>query len=73
MLWRFSQSKYDLLIRIKEALKLDVEIIADDSVVVDRSLDSTRFRELTHIYIPTWDEMIDNFVKIIRQYEKLRY
>lgn len=66
-------NKYDLLNRLKSALKLDIEIIPDDSVVIDRSLDSTRFRELTHIYIPEWDEMIGDFVKKVPDYEKWRY
>lgn len=66
-------NKYDLLNRLKSALKLDIEIIPDDSVVIDRSLDSTRFRELTHIYIPEWDEMIEDFVKKVPDYEKWRY
>ncbi len=66
-------NKYDLLNELKEALKLDIEIIPDESVVIDRSLDSTRFRELTHIYILTWDEMIKGFVKRVPDYEKWRF
>ena len=66
-------NKYDLLCRLKNALNLDIEIIPDDSVVIDRSLDSTRFRELTHIYIPVWDEMIEDFVKRVPDYEEWRY
>ncbi len=66
-------SKYDLLNRLKSGLKLDIEIIPYDSVVIDRSLDPTRFRELTHIYIPGWDEMIEDFVKKVPDYEEWRY
>ena len=66
-------NKYDLLNRLKDGLRLDVEVIPDDSVVVDRSLDSTKFREVTHAYIPTWPEMIDDFVKWVPNYEKWRF
>ena len=66
-------NKYDLLSKLKEVLKLDIEVVSDESVVIDRSLDSTRFRELTHIYIPTWDEMIKDFTKRIPDYEKWRF
>ncbi len=66
-------NKYDLLNELKKVLKLDIEIISDESVVIDRSLDSTRFRELTHIYILTWDEMIEDFAKRVLDYEKWRF
>lgn len=66
-------NKYDLLNRVNEALKLDIEVIPDDSVVMDRSLDSTMFRELTHIYIPLWGEMIEDFAKRVQDYKKWRY
>ena len=65
-------SKYDLLNRLKNALKLDIEIIPDDSLVIDRSLDSTKFRDLTHINIPLWDEMMEDFAKKAPAYEKWR-
>ena len=66
-------NKYDLLNRLKKALQLDVAIIPDGSVVVDRSLDSTRFKELTHIYIPSWDGMIKDFAKRAPDYDTWRY
>lgn len=66
-------SKYELLNKVKEALGLDIKIIPDESVVVDRSLDSTRFRELTHIHIPTWGEMIEDLAKKVPDYATWRY
>jgi len=66
-------NKYDLLKKLKKALKLDIEIIPDDHVVVDRSLDGTKFRELTHIDMPAWDEMMKDFVERVRDYEEWRY
>lgn len=66
-------NKYDLLKRLKTTLNLDIEIIPDDSIVIDRSLDSTKFRELTHIKIPTWDTMIREFAQRVSDYENWRY
>jgi dTDP-4-dehydrorhamnose reductase len=36
-----------------------VNIIPDEKLVLDRSLDSTRFREVFSYQPPTWDEMVD--------------
>lgn len=66
-------NKYDLLKRLKTTLNIDIEIIPDDSIVIDRSLDSTKFRELTHIEIPTWDTMIRDFAQMVSDYENWRY
>lgn len=66
-------NKYDLLNRVKTSLNLDIEIVPDDSVVIDRSLDSKKFRELTQIYIPGWDEMIEDFAQRVSGYEKWRF
>lgn len=65
--------KYDLLCRVKRALNLDIDILPDDNVVIDRSLNSDRFKGLTHIYIPSWDEMIKDFAEMSPKYEKWRY
>lgn len=51
-------NKYDLLTLIRQAYGIDVEIVPDDKVEIDRSLDSTRFRRLTGYAPPTWPEMI---------------
>lgn len=52
-------SKYDLLVRIRDRFGLDIEIEPDESVVIDRSLDPSRFIARTGIRIPTWPEMIE--------------
>jgi len=52
-------SKYDLLCLIKDTLCLDVNIVPDDSVRIDRSLDSSLFRREFNYNPPTWDEMIE--------------
>ena len=52
-------SKFDLLSRLNHLLKLRVDIVPDDEVVCDRSLDSTRFRKAFGYSPPTWDSMLD--------------
>jgi dTDP-4-dehydrorhamnose reductase len=52
-------SKYDLLSLVRAAYRLDVEIIPTDRVQVDRSLDSSRFRQLTGFDPPSWQQMVD--------------
>lgn len=52
-------SKYDLLKKIINRFNLNIKITPDDSVVCDRSLNGSRFKEETGITIPSWDEMID--------------
>jgi dTDP-4-dehydrorhamnose reductase len=51
-------SKYDLISLIKEELNLNVEIIPESDFVIDRSLDSTRFRETTQFTPQGWKELI---------------
>jgi dTDP-4-dehydrorhamnose reductase len=51
-------SKYDLLILLRDAYQLDVEVLADDSVRVDRTLDSSRFHAATGWAAPAWPEMV---------------
>ncbi|MGB7442584.1 MAG: SDR family oxidoreductase [Coleofasciculaceae cyanobacterium] len=52
-------SKYDLLCLVKEKFGLTTEIIPDDTFKLDRTLDSSRFREVTGYYPPTWSAMIE--------------
>lgn len=50
--------KYALLFLIKQNLHPSIDIIADDSVKIDRSLNSSRFREVFDYTPPSWPEMI---------------
>jgi dTDP-4-dehydrorhamnose reductase len=56
-------NKYDLLILIRRAYQADIEIAADDTVQIDRSLDSTRFRLLTGYAPPSWPQMIEEMAE----------
>lgn len=51
-------NKYDLLMLVRQAYGVDMEIVADDTVEIDRSLDSTRFRQLTGYVPPSWPQMV---------------
>jgi dTDP-4-dehydrorhamnose reductase len=51
-------AKYDLLHLVAGIYGKSIEITADDSLKIDRSLDSTRFRALTGYQPPTWPELV---------------
>ncbi len=51
-------SKYDLLKQVAAIYQRVVEIIPDDSLVIDRSLNSNRFSEVTGYTAPTWSALI---------------
>lgn len=58
-------SKYDLLVMIKNKLKLDIEVIPFEEFKCDRSLDSTKFRQEFNYKPPSWEKMIEELsVKI---------
>jgi dTDP-4-dehydrorhamnose reductase len=56
-------NKFDLLTLVRDALGIDVVIEPDDELVIDRSLDGSRFREATGIRVPSWPEMIDELAR----------
>ncbi|MGH8548050.1 MAG: dTDP-4-dehydrorhamnose reductase family protein [Methylococcales bacterium] len=51
-------SKFELLTAIAKKYGKEIEIIRDDEVKIDRSLDSTRFSQATGYIAPRWDELI---------------
>ena len=51
-------SKYDLLAMVNQALGLGTTIVADDALVCDRTLDSSRFMHATGYRPPSWAAMI---------------
>jgi dTDP-4-dehydrorhamnose reductase len=51
-------TKFDLLGHVAETYRMAVQITPDDSLVIDRSLDSTRFRAATGYVPPTWHELV---------------
>lgn len=50
--------KLSLLRLVAEVYGKKIEIVADEQVCIDRSLDSSRFRQATGYVPPTWPELI---------------
>ncbi len=74
-LWHVSAAPIDkctLLGRLRDALALEVEIVPDDSLVIDRSLDSSRFRAETGWLPPTWETMLAELAADPTPYARLR-
>jgi dTDP-4-dehydrorhamnose reductase len=59
-------SKLDLLVKLRDALGLRVDIVAADEPRIDRSLDSTRFRQAFNYAPPSWDAMLGELAAEIR-------
>ena len=57
-------SKFDLLRIVAKEYGKTISMVADDTVVIDRSLISDRFREITQYEPPSWPEL----VKIMHTY-----
>jgi dTDP-4-dehydrorhamnose reductase len=53
-------SKYDLLRLVAREYEKAVEIIADDSVVIDRSLNAERFNGATGYSPPSWPSLVSS-------------
>ena len=51
-------SKYDLLLKLRDALNLDIEVLPEDGTECDRSLDGSRFAEAIGYQSPSWDALI---------------
>jgi len=52
-------NKYELLGLVADVYDKHVEIAPDDSLVIDRSLDSSRFRQATGYVPPSWPKLIE--------------
>ncbi len=65
-------SKYDLLGLLRKAYGVPVDIVPDDAVEMDRTLDSSRFRALTGFVPPSWPDMIDEMASDPTPYEQWR-
>ncbi|GAB1616067.1 SDR family oxidoreductase [Pseudomonas sp. SWRI100] len=50
--------KYSLLKLVAEKYGKTIDIVADDAVAIDRSLDSSRFRQATGYLPPSWADLI---------------
>lgn len=64
-------SKFDLLQLINDAMNVGAEIEADHELAIDRSLDSTKFRNKTGFSPLGWPEMIDRMADDAGIYETI--
>jgi len=51
-------AKYDLFKLVAKVYGKNIEILPDQAVVIDRSLDATRFRNATGYTAPPWPELV---------------
>jgi dTDP-4-dehydrorhamnose reductase len=65
-------NKFELLCLVKEKYNSDIEITPFEDFYIDRSLDSTKFRNLTGFMPHTWEVMIDRMADDPTPYEKWR-
>lgn len=52
-------SKFDLLKIVADVYKLTINIVPDDSLVINRSLSPEKFRKATGFVAPVWRDMIE--------------
>lgn len=64
--------KYDLLVKIRDAMELNIEIEPDVSFRCDRSLDASRFLAQTGYLIPDWDSMVAELAADDTPYDEWR-
>ncbi len=56
-------SKYELLIGLRDAYGKVVNIVPDERITVNRSLDPSKFKREASIEIPAWNEMFEDLKK----------
>lgn len=65
-------SKFDLLTLLNRHFDANISIEPSDELVVDRSLDSGRFREITGFQSPDWGTMIARMASDSTPYDEFR-
>jgi dTDP-4-dehydrorhamnose reductase len=65
-----SISKFHFLVLVRRALGVDVEVVPDDDLVIDRTLNSSRFTQATGRLPPTWDDMLSELTDDPTPYER---
>ena len=64
--------KLELLTLLDRRLELEIEIVPDDGVIVDRSLDSSRLRRATGHEPRRWEEMAEELAADATPYDEIR-
>ena len=62
-------NKYDLLLMVRDAFELDIEIERDEDVNIDRTLVGDRFSADTGFVAPSWQEMVTELAADPTPYE----
>lgn len=65
-------NKFALLELLKSKFGLDIGIEPSEDFRIDRSLDSTKFRQATGFMPPSWEEMIERMAEDKTPYDKWR-
>jgi dTDP-4-dehydrorhamnose reductase len=65
-------NKYDLLVLLDQVYRLGTKITKDEKVNINRSLDGTRYHQVTGFIPPTWHDMIGQMYQDTTPYDKLR-
>jgi dTDP-4-dehydrorhamnose reductase len=65
-------SKYNLLSLVKEIFKLDINIIRDNNICCDLSLNMDKFIQTTGYTAPSWEEMIHRMYEDTTDYDSMR-
>ena len=65
-------NKYDLLQIANQAFERNINILPDEDFFMDRSLDSTRFRQATGYQPPSWSDMIQEMAKDSHFYNQIK-
>ena len=60
-------SKFDLLMLIRDKMHIKVDVIPDETIRCDRSLDSTKFRNEFSYTPPTWVAMVEELSKDVKK------
>lgn len=63
-------SKYELLRLARDAFRLDVEVVPDDTITLRHDLKGDRFREATGIVCPCWVELMDELSRDPTPYDR---
>ena len=61
-------SKYELLKIISKQYKHNIDIVSDETVVIDRSLDATLFNMKTKYVCPSWPKLIQDMFEFQSKY-----
>ena len=65
-------SKYELLVKIRDTMGLDIEVDPHEDFDCDRSLDASCFRAATGYALPGWDEMMTELAQDDTPYDEWR-